>query len=101
MSNATVSTAVATVFTSLVLVGCATPTAEVPSSLGAVDYMSQAAVSEYVTGNTEEYSKGAGYTTCNDFNHKRVASQSIFFSDSLPHLCRTVITSAGHASRAM
>ena len=61
MNKATLSTAIGTVFAGVILTACATPAGEVPSSLDAVNYMDQAAVAEYVTGNTEEFSKGAGY----------------------------------------
>lgn len=50
-----------TLFSAIFLGACATQTVDVPSSSESVAYLDQAAVAAYVTGNTEEFSKGAGF----------------------------------------
>lgn len=49
-------------FASAIFLGaCATQSVDVPPCSESVAYLDQAAVAAYVTGNTEEFSKGAGF----------------------------------------
>lgn len=61
MTNLNLSACGAIISSTVFLAACAMQPVEVPPASGAVSYLDQAAVTAYVTGNTEEFSKGAGY----------------------------------------